>query len=275
VKPLQDKVLFITGASRGIGRAIALRAAREGARIAIVAKTTEENPRLPGTILSVAEEVKALGGEALPIATDIRFEDQVQEAVRQVSERWGSIDILINNASAIHLAGTEATEMKKFDLMFSVNVRATFMCSRLCLPHLKKSKDPHVLMISPPLSLSPRWYAPHVAYTMSKMGMSLCVLGMAEEFRSSGIAVNALWPKTAIATAAVQNLLGGEAALRRCRSAEIMADAAYSILSEELPRGTGQFLIDEEVLRSVGVRDFSSYLIGSTEGELLPDFFLD
>lgn len=275
MKSLKGKTLFITGASRGIGRSIALRAARDGARIAIVAKTIEENPKLPGTIFSVAKEIEAVGGEALPISTDVRFEDQVQDAVRQTLERFGGIDVLINNASAIHLAGTEATEMKKFDLMFAVNVRATFMCSKLCLPSLRKSTNPHILMISPPPSLKPQWYAPHLAYTMSKMGMSLCVLGMAEELKGSGVAVNALWPKTAIATAAVKNLLGGEEAMRRCRRPEIMGDAAYEVISSDCRKMTGQFLVDEDVLRSAGITDFGPYSLGSSPADLIPDFFLD
>jgi citronellol/citronellal dehydrogenase len=275
VKSLKSKTLFITGASRGIGRAIAMRAARDGARIAIVAKTTADNPKLPGTIFSVAREIEAVGGEALPIATDIRFEDQVQDAVRQTIERFGGIDILVNNASAIHLSGTEATEMKKFDLMFSVNVRASFLCSRLCLPYLKRSKNPHILMISPPPSLQAHWYAPHLAYTMSKMGMSLCVLGMAEELRATKVSVNALWPKTAIATAAVMNLLGGEDAMKRCRKPEIVADAAHEVITTDSQRTTGQFLVDEDVLKAAGIVDFSHYSVGPDQGDLIPDFFLD
>jgi citronellol/citronellal dehydrogenase len=275
VKSLKGRTLFITGASRGIGRAIALRAARDGARIAIVAKTTVDNPKLPGTIFSVAKEIEAVGGEALPVATDIRFEDQVQDAVRQTVERFGGIDILVNNASAIHLSRTEATEMKKFDLMFSVNVRATFMCSRLCLPHLKRSQNPHILMISPPPSLNAHWYAPHLAYTMSKMGMSLCVLGMAEELRAAKVAVNALWPKTAIATAAVMNLLGGEDVMKRCRRPEIVGDAAHEVIMADSQKITGQFLVDEDVLRAAGIVDFSHYSVSPDQGDLIPDFFLD
>ena len=275
MKSLKGKTLFITGASRGIGRAIAMRAARDGARIAIVAKTMTDNPKLPGTIFSVAKEIEAVGGEALPIATDIRFEDQVQAAIRQTIDRWGGIDILVNNASAIHLSGTEATEMKKFDLMFSVNVRATFLCSKLCLPYLKRSTNPHILMISPPPSLQAHWYAPHLAYTMSKMGMSLCVLGMAEELKSAKIAVNALWPKTAIATAAVMNLLGGQDAIKKCRKPEIVADAAYEVMTADSQKSTGQFFVDEEVLKAAGIQDFEQYSVGSDQGELLPDFFLD
>lgn len=252
-----------------------MRAARDGARIAIVAKTTTDNPKLPGTIFSVAKEIEAVGGEALPIATDIRFEDQVQAAIRQTIDRWGGIDILVNNASAIHLSGTEATEMKKFDLMFSVNVRATFLCSKLCLPYLKRSTNPHILMISPPPSLQAHWYAPHLAYTMSKMGMSLCVLGMAEELKSAKIAVNALWPKTAIATAAVMNLLGGQDAIKKCRKPEIVADAAYEVMTADSQKSTGQFFVDEEVLKAAGIQDFEQYSVGSDQGELLPDFFLD
>lgn len=270
---LQGKTLFITGASRGIGKAIALRAARDGARITIAAKTTEPHPKLPGTIYTAAEEIERAGGRALACAVDIRDESQIAEAVAKTVETFGGIDILVNNASAISLTGTLATPMKKYDLMHAINARGTFACSQACLPHLRKASNPHVLNISPPLHLEARWFAPHVAYTMAKIGMSLCVLGMAEEFRGEGIAVNALWPKTIIATAAVRNLLGGEETIRGSRTPEIMADAAHAILTRPSREVTGQFLIDEEVLRAAGVTDFSPY--ASVPGaELIPDFFL-
>src|ERR1700687_4680092 len=229
MKILRGKTLFITGASRGIGKAIALRAARDGANIAIAAKTTQPHPKLPGTIFSAAEEIERAGGKALACAVDIRDELQTAAAVAKTVETFGGIDILVNNASAISLTGTVDTPMKRYDLMHSVNVRGTFACSQACIPHLKKSSNPHILNNSPPLNVEARWFAPHVAYTMSKFGMSLCVLGMAEELRSDGIAVNALWPRTVIATAAVQNLLGGEEAIRGSRKPEIMDDAAYAI----------------------------------------------
>ncbi|MDA0658474.1 MAG: NAD(P)-dependent oxidoreductase [Planctomycetota bacterium] len=273
-KTLTDKTLFITGASRGIGRAIALRAARDGASIAVVAKTAEPHPRLPGTVYSVAAEIDAAGGRALPCICDIRDEEQLRRAVASTAERFGGIDMLVNNASAIFLAGTRQTPMKRFDLMHAVNVRATFMASQLCLPFLIQAGNPHILNISPPLNLDKRWFAGHVAYTMSKYGMSMCVLGMAEELRSEGIAVNALWPKTAIATAAIENLLGGPAALQGCRRPEIMADAAHLILTQDSRIASGNFYVDEDVLRGVGCDDFSSYSV-SPGTELIPDFFLE
>jgi len=271
---LKGKVLFITGASRGIGKAIALRAARDGARIVIAAKTVEPHPKLPGTIYTAAEEIRAAGGEALPIPVDVRFEDQIQQAVEQAVAHFGGIDILVNNASAIYLAGTLETPMKRFDLMHQVNVRATFACSQACLPHLMKAENPHILVLSPPLKLEPRWFAPHLAYTLSKYGMSMCVLGLAEEFREAGVAVNALWPRTTIATAAVRNLLGGEEMVRRSRKPEIVADAAHVILTQPSRRCTGNFFIDEDVLRQVGVTDFTRYAVDPSVGELMPDLFI-
>src|SRR5271154_955595 len=256
---LQGKTLFIPGASRGIGKAIALRAARDGANIVIAAKTTEPHPKLPGTIYSAAKEIEAAGGQALPVQTDIRFEEQVQAAAEAAVKRFVGIDILVNNASAISLSGTLETPIKRFDLMLGINTRGTFLCSQACLPHLKKSANPHILTLSPPINLNPRWLGPHVAYTIAKYGMSLCVLGMAEEFRSAGVAVNALWPRTIIATAAVQNLLGGDRAIGGSRRPEMVADAAHAIVSRPSRDHTGQFFIDEEVLRSVGVTDFDEY----------------
>ena len=270
---LRGKTLFITGASRGIGLAIALRAARDGANIAVVAKTAEPHSKLPGTVFTACEAIEKAGGKALACITDIRFEDQVMAAVEKTVQAFGGIDALVNNASAIHLAPTPATPMKRFDLMHQVNTRGTFMCSQACHPHLARAANPHILNISPPLSLAPRWFAPHVVYTISKYGMSLCVLGMAEEFRNAGIAVNALWPRTIIATAAVQNLLGGDEATRRARKPDIMADAAYAILTRPSREFTGRFLIDEDLLRAEGVSDFSSYLMVAG-AEPLPDFFL-
>ncbi len=256
---LRGKTLFITGASRGIGKAIALRAARDGANIAIAAKTMQPHPKLPGTIFTAAEEIEKVGGKALACVTDIRDEAQIAAAVAKTVEVFGGIDILVNNASAISITGTLDTPMKRYDLMHAVNVRGTFACSQACIPHLKKARNPHILNNSPPLNLQARWFAPHVAYTMSKYGMSLCVLGMAEELKEDGIAVNALWPKTMIATAAVQNLLGGEASIRGSRKPEIVADAAHAILTKPSRELTGQFFIDEEVLRAEGVTDFSKY----------------
>lgn len=269
---LQGKTLFITGASRGIGKAIALRAARDGARIAIAAKTTEPHPRLPGTIYSAAEEIEAAGGRALALAVDIRDENAVREAVRRTAEHFGGIDILVNNASAISLTGTLDTPMKRFDLMFGVNVRGTYACSQACIPFLRRASNPHILTLSPPLNLQPKWFKDHVAYTMAKYGMSMCVLGMAEEFRADGIAVNALWPRTVIATAALQMIPGVGAA--QGRKPEIMADAAYAILNRDSRSCTGNFFIDEEVLREEGVSDFAPYAV-TPGAPLLPDLFLD
>ena len=270
---LRGKTLFITGASRGIGLAIGVRAARDGANVAIVAKTTDPHPKLPGTIFTAAKEIEAAGGKALPIACDIRDEAAVAAAVAQTVGAFGGIDILVNNASAISLTGTLETPMKRYDLMHQINTRGTYACSQACLPHLLAAQNPHVLNISPPLQMEERWFAPHVAYTMAKFGMSLCVLGMAGEFRSRGVAFNALWPRTAIATAAVQNLLGGDLAVRGCRKPEIMADAAHVILTSPARQTTGNFYVDDEVLRTAGVTDLSQYAVDPA-APLLPDFFV-
>jgi len=270
---LKGKTLFITGASRGIGLAIALRAARDGANVAIAAKTAEPHPKLPGTIYTAAKEIEAAGGQALPIICDIRFEEQVEAAVARTVETFGGIDICVNNASAIHLTGTVATPMKKYDLMHGINTRGTFMTSQKCIPHLAKAANPHILNISPPLSMEERWFAPHVAYTMAKFGMSLCVLGMAGELRGKGIAANALWPRTVIATSAVRNLLGGEAIVRGGRTPDIMGDAAHVILTRSSRECTGNFFVDEDLLRSTGVTDFDGYAVDKSV-PLVPDFFL-
>jgi citronellol/citronellal dehydrogenase len=270
---LAGKTLFITGASRGIGKAIALRAARDGANIAVLGKTETPNPKLPGTVASAVADIEAAGGRAIGCVCDVRFEDQVQAAVDATVKVFGGIDILINNASAISLTPTLQTEMKRYDLMQQVNARATFLCSKLCLPHLLQSANPHVLMMSPPLTLRAEWFAPHLAYTIAKYGMSLCVLGLAAEWVAAGVAVNALWPRTVIATAAVKNLLGGDATLARARQPEIVADAAHVILTRPSTERTGQFFIDEEVLREAGVTDFSRYAPGP-ESELLTDLFV-
>jgi citronellol/citronellal dehydrogenase len=268
---LAGKTLFITGGSRGIGLAIALRAARDGANIAIAAKTTEANPKLPGTIYSAAAEIEQAGGKALAFACDIRFEEQVAVAVEACVAKFGGIDICVNNASAISLTGTEATEMKRFDLMHQVNMRGTFLVSKTCVPHLRKSANPHVLMLSPPLDMKAKWFAPHTAYTMAKYGMSLCVLGMAEEFKGE-IAFNALWPRTAIATAAMRNVLAGEEGLRHCRKPEIVADAAWHVFNR--PKDfSGHFLIDDSFLFENGVTDFDRYRVDPGK-DLLPDFFV-
>jgi citronellol/citronellal dehydrogenase len=268
---LAGKTLFITGGSRGIGLAIALRAARDGANIAIAAKTTEANPKLPGTIYSAAAEIEQAGGKALAIACDIRFEEQVTAAVEACVATFGGIDICVNNASAISLTGTEATQMKRFDLMHQVNARGTFLVSKTCVPHLRRSPNPHVLMLSPPLDMKARWFAPHTGYTMAKYGMSLCVLGMAEEFKGQ-IAFNALWPRTAIATAAMRNVLTGEEGLGHCRKPEIVADAAWHVFNR--PKDfSGHFLIDDSFLFENGVTDFDRYRVDPGK-DLLPDFFV-
>jgi citronellol/citronellal dehydrogenase len=275
--PLAGRTLFITGASRGIGLAIALRAAADGANIAIAAKTTQPHPKLPGTIYTAAEEIEAAGGRALPLAVDIRDEQQVEQAVSQTVEKFGGIDILVNNASAISLTRTPDTDMKRFDLMHQINTRGTYLCSRLCLPHLARSSNAHILMISPPLNMEERWFAPHVAYSIAKYGMSLCVLGLAGELRAQGIAVNALWPRTVIDTAALRIAMTqyDNSERRRSRKPEIVADAAYVILCANSREFTGNFCIDEQVLRGVGRTDLSSYRHdGVREEDLLPDFFV-
>jgi citronellol/citronellal dehydrogenase len=270
---LKGKTLFVTGASRGIGLAIALRAARDGANVVIAAKTAEAHPKLPGTIYTAAKEIEDAGGQALPLVVDVREEANVQEAVEKAVARFGGIDICVNNASAISLTGTLSTDMKRYDLMHQINTRGTFLTSRTCIPYLKKSANPHVLMLSPPLDMSPRWFGSHVAYTMAKFGMSMCVLGMAEEFRSDGVAFNALWPRTGIATAAIQFALTGEEGLRHCRTPEIMADAAYAIFNKPSRELTGQFLIDDTFLYGEGVRDFDQYKVDPA-ATLMPDFFV-
>ena len=275
---LAGKTLFITGASRGIGLAIGLRAARDGANVAIAAKTTEPHPKLPGTIHSAAAEIERAGGKAIPLAVDIRDEAAVQDAVAQTVAHFGGIDILVNNASAINLTGTLATPMRRFDLMFGVNVRGTFLCSQTCLPHLQKAagagRNPHILTLSPPLSMRAHWFKDHVAYTIAKYGMSMCVLGMAEEFREAGVAVNALWPRTVVATAALAMIPGMSARLDNCRKPEILADAAHAILLRDARAATGNFYIDEEVLASEGVTDFAPYAV-KPGAPLIPDLFLD
>ncbi len=270
---LQGKTLFITGASRGIGKAIGLRAAADGANIVIAAKTAEPHPRLPGTVYSAAKEMEEAGGKALPCIVDIRFEDQVQAAIDEAVKTFGGIDILVNNASAISLTGTLETPMKRYDLMHQVNTRGTYLTSKTALPHLLKAANPHILNISPPLSMKPRWFKNHVAYTMAKYGMSMSVLGMAAEFEEAGIAVNALWPRTGIATAAIR-MIAGEAAVAACRKPEIMAEAAHAIVTKPSGEATGNFFVDEDVLAKEGVTDFEQYAV--TPGvELMVDFFLD
>ncbi len=270
---LAGKTLFITGASRGIGKAIALRAARDGANVAVVGKTATPHPKLPGTVDEAVRDIQAAGGKAIGCVADVRFEDQMAAAVSATVKAFGGIDILVNNASAISLTRTEDTELKRFDLMYAVNTRGTFLCSKLCIPHLRKAGNPHILMLSPPLTTEARWFAPHLAYSLAKYGMSLCVLGLAAELASDGIAVNALWPRTVIRTAAVQNLLGGDLTMARARSPEIVADAAQVVLTSDSRALTGQFLIDEDVLRRNGCQDFSQYA-NVPDADLLPDFFV-
>jgi len=273
---LKGKTIFISGASRGIGLAIANRCAVDGANVAIAAKTTEPNPKLPGTIYTAAREIVAAGGQCLPLQVDIRDEAQVVDAAKKTAEKFGGIDIVINNASAINLTGTESTPIKRFDLMFGVNVRGTFLVTQACLPYLKQAgerkRNPHVLTLSPPLNMQPRWFAPHVAYTMAKYGMSMCVLGHAEEFRSYGIAVNALWPRTVIQTAALQMIPGIKP--EHCRTPDIMADAAYAVLNLDAAINTGNFFIDEDVLKRAGATDLEKYSVVPGSKQLLPDLFL-
>ena len=274
---LKGKTLFITGASRGIGLSIAKRAARDGARIAVAAKTTEAHAKLPGTIFSAAEEIEAAGGQALPLQCDIRDEQSVHEAVAKTVERFGGIDILVNNASAISLTRTPETAMKRFDLMFGVNVRGTYLCTQACLPHLLASalagRSPHVLTMSPPLSMKPHWFEHHTAYTMAKYGMSMCTLGHAAEFKAQGIGVNSLWPRTAIATAALQMIPGAD--LGRCRTPEILADAAYLILTSDPKTTTGNFFIDDELLAKHGITQLDQYSVTPGTTDFIPDFFVD
>jgi citronellol/citronellal dehydrogenase len=274
---LKGKTMVVTGGSRGIGLAIAKRAAKDGANVAILAKTAAEDPRLPGTIFTAAKEIEEAGGKALPIQCDIRDEKKVKEAIEKVVATFGGIDILVNNASAINLVGTLEIDMKRYDLMHHINTRGTFMVSKYCIPHLLKAKNPHILNLSPPLTMTPRWFANHCAYTMAKYGMSMCVLGMSEEFREQGIAVNGLWPKTAIATAAVKNVLGGENMMKKSRTEEILSDTAYIILTNCSRKLTGNLFIDEDILKSVGITDFSKYKVDPSvkEEDLFLDFFLE
>ncbi len=270
---LKGKTLFITGASRGIGLAIGLKAARDGANVAIAAKTAEPHPKLPGTIYTAAEEIEAAGGKALPLLVDVRDEDAVKGAIDQTAQAFGGIDIVVNNASAISLSPTPQTDMKRFDLMHQINTRGTYMVSKYAIPHLAKAENPHILMLSPPLDMKERWFAPHLAYTMAKYGMSLCVLGLAGELRRQGIAVNALWPRTAIATSAIRNLLGGEQIAQASRTPEIVADAAYAVFHKPAREFTGQFLIDDTFLAGEGVTDFARYRVDPSV-PLALDFFV-
>jgi len=270
---LAHQTLFVTGASRGIGLAIARRAAADGARVALVAKTTAPHAKLPGTLYTAAAEIEQAGGRALPLPCDIRSDEQVAAAVEKTVAAFGGIDILVNNASAISLTGTLETPMKRFDLMFGVNVRGTYLCSQACLPHLLRSANPHILNLAPPLNLAPRWFAGHVAYTMAKYGMSMCVLGMAEEFRDRGLAVNALWPRTSIDTAAI-SMIGGEEMRRRSRKPEIVADAAHWILTQPARECSGNFFLDDDVLRGTGLKDLDRYAVEPGQ-PLFKDFFLD
>ncbi len=271
-RTLAGRTLLITGGSRGIGLEIAKRAAADGANVAIAAKTAEPHPKLPGTIHTAAEEIEAAGGRALPIQCDIRHEEEVVAAVEATVERFGGLDVLVNNASAISLTPTPETPMKRFDLMHEVNARGTFLCSQAALPHLRRSENAHILMLAPPLNLDPRWFAAHLAYTMAKYGMSMCVLGMAAEFRKDGIGVNALWPRTIIHTAALNLIPGVD--VSRCRTPEIVADAAHAILTRPARETTGNFFIDDEVLREEGVSDFERYAVDAGK-PLLMDLFLD
>ncbi len=273
METLKGKTLFITGASRGIGLAIGLRAARDGANVVIAAKTAEAHPKLEGTIYTAAEAIEKAGGKALPLVCDIRFEDQVGEAVEKAAQAFGGIDICVNNASAISIIKVADTDMKRYDLMHQINARGTFLTSKTCLPFLAKAANPHILMLSPPLDMSPKWFGGQVAYSMAKFGMSMCVLGMAEEFKPMGVAVNALWPRTTIATAAVNNLLGGEKIMRASRTPEILADAAHLIFTQPSRDFTGNFCIDDTLLAEHGVADFDKYRVDPTQ-DLMADFFV-
>jgi citronellol/citronellal dehydrogenase len=270
---LKGKTLFITGGSRGIGHAIGLRAARDGANVAIAAKTSSPHPKLPGTIYTAADEIEKAGGKALPLMCDIRFEEQVAAAVEACVAKFGGIDICVNNASAIQLTGTLQTDMKRYDLMNGINARGTYLVSRTCIPHLKRAANPHVLMLSPPLDMSPRWFQGHTAYSMAKYGMSMCVLGMAAEFKDEGIAFNALWPRTGVATAAIRNALAGDEGMKRCRTPDILADAAYVVFNKPARDFSGNFLIDDNFLAENGVTDFDQYRVDPTK-ELMQDFFV-
>ena len=270
---LKGKTLFITGASRGIGLAIGLRAARDGANVALAAKTAEPHPKLPGTIYTAAKEIETAGGTALPLVCDIRFEEQVASAVDKCVAKFGGIDICVNNASAIQLTGTLQTDMKRYDLMNGINARGTYLVSRTCIPHLQRASNPHVLMLSPPLDMNARWFKGHTAYTMAKYGMSMCVLGMAAEFQDEGIAFNALWPRTGVATAAIRNALAGDEGMRRCRTPDILADAAYAVFNKRAREFSGHFLIDDTFLAENGVTNFDKYRVDPTK-DLMPDFFV-
>lgn len=270
---LNNKTLFITGASRGIGLAIGLRAARDGANVVIAAKTAEPHPKLEGTIYTAAEAITKAGGKALPLVVDVRDEESVKAAIAKTLETFGGLDIVVNNASAINLSSTEAVDMKRYDLMNQINTRGTFMVSKFAIPHLARAANPHILMLSPPLDMSEKWFAPHLAYSIAKYGMSLCVLGLAGELRGRGIAVNALWPRTTIATAAVNNLLGGDALMKASRTPDVLADAAHMIFTTPSRELTGQFLIDDTFLVSRGVTDFDHYRVDPTQ-PLAPDFFV-
>jgi citronellol/citronellal dehydrogenase len=270
---LKDKTLFITGASRGIGLAIGLRAAKDGANVVIAAKTAEPHPKLPGTIYTAAEEIEAAGGKALPLVVDVRDEEAVKGAIEKTVATFGGLDVVVNNASAINLTATPQTDMKRFDLMHQINTRGTYMVSKYAIPHLEKAENPHILMLSPPLDMSEKWFAPHLAYSLAKYGMSLCVLGLAGELRGRGIAVNALWPRTTIATSAVRNLLGGDALVQASRTPEILADAAYAIFQKPARSFSGHFLIDDVFLHGEGVTDFEKYRVDPSQ-PLAPDFFV-
>ena len=272
---LGGKTILMSGGSRGIGLAIALRAARDGANVALIAKTAEPHPRLEGTIFSAAEEIEKAGGQALPIVGDVRDDATVQAAAEQTVARFGGIDICVNNASAIDLSSTESISMKRYDLMQDINTRGTFLLSKACIPHLKRAVNPHILTMSPPLSLDPKWFSPFLGYALSKFGMSMCTLGLAEDLRDDGIAVNSLWPRTIIATAAVRNLLGGDEAMRRSRRPEIVADAAHAILVRPSRQTTGNFFLVEDVLAAEGVTDLSSYGFAGPEAALQTDIFVD